>query len=76
VFVLRDRRNDWPFLLAGACLVLNEGVRGVLAKNDLPAPLTAFVGALDQSLTFTGSLAVVLALLLAIGPSRPRPGRA
>lgn len=63
LFVIKDRRHGWPLLLAAAFFPLNEGVRAFLASRDLIGPLTEFVGALDPTATFVGSLAVFLALL-------------
>jgi hypothetical protein len=64
---VKDRRNGWPFLLAGAFFILNELIRSSLAKNQLIGPLTELVGSMNQAVTFAGSFAVLLALLAATG---------
>lgn len=72
LFLARDVRHGWPFLLAGGSFVLNEFIRSQLASRGLLAPLTQLVGSLDQRIAFVGSFALVLGLLLATGllPSR------
>ena len=67
LFFVKDFRNGWPFLLAGAFFFLNELIRSTLTKNQLIEPLTEFVGSIDQAFTFVGSFAVLLALLAATG---------
>ena len=64
---VRDFRNGWPFLLAGSFFVLNELIRSSLARNELIAPLTEFVGSMNQGFTFVGSFAALFALLAATG---------
>jgi hypothetical protein len=65
MFFLRDRKNGWPFLLAGFCFLLNEGIRSVLTSLSLLDPLTRMVGSLSQPLTFAGTFALLFALLAA-----------
>jgi len=65
VFVARDFRNGWPLALAAAFFLLNEAIRSSLDKNKLIAPLTEFVGSMNQPLTFIGTFAVMFALLAA-----------
>ncbi len=67
VFVIKDWRNGWPMFLAAVFFLLNEVVRSHLAKNDLIQPLTEIVGSMSQPLTFIGTFAVLLALLVATG---------
>lgn len=67
VFFLKDFRHGWPFLLAGAFFFLNEFIRSSLTSNNLIGPLTEFVGSMSKPVTFVGSFAVLLALLLATG---------
>ncbi len=67
VFLVKDFRNGWPFLLAGMFFVLNEAIRSLLATYGLIEPLTDAVGSLSQPLTFVGSFAVFLTLLAATG---------
>ena len=76
LFFLRDRRNNWPFLAAGSCFLVNDAIRALLARFGLVDPLTAVVGAMGQSLTFVATFAVMFALLAttALPPARqPRP---
>ncbi len=67
LFFVKDFRNGWPFFLAGSFFVLNELIRSVLTRNELMEPLTEVVGSMNQTLTFAGSFAVLLALLAATG---------
>lgn len=67
VFFVKDFRNGWPFLLAGLFFLLNEWIRSSLATNKLIEPLTEFVGSMNQTFTFIGSFAALLALLGATG---------
>lgn len=67
VFLVKDFRNGWPFLLAGLFFLLNEVIRSLLNQYDLIDPLTEVVGSLSQSLTFLVSFAVFLSLLAATG---------
>jgi hypothetical protein len=66
VFFLRDRRNGWPFLAAGASLLLNEAIRAALTSLDLIDPLTAAVGSLSQPFTFVLTFALLSAMLAAL----------
>lgn len=80
LFFLKDRRNNWPWLLAGAFFSINELIRFGLTQRDLIDPLTEFVGSMSQSATFIGSFAVLLALLAStgivpLGATRPKPVR-
>jgi hypothetical protein len=63
LFFIRDPRNGWPFLVAGSCLLLNEGIRSLLTTFDLIDPLTEVVGSMSQPLTFMASFALLFALL-------------
>ncbi len=67
VWFLKDVRNGWPYLLAGASFVLNELIRSSLSSNGLIEPLTATVGALHPVFTFVGSFVLLLALLVMTG---------
>lgn len=67
LFFVKDFRNGWPFLLAGLCFVLNEWIRSSLTTGKLIGPLTEFVGSRNQTFTFVGSFALLLALLAATG---------
>jgi hypothetical protein len=72
LFVVKDFRNGWPYLLAGLFFVLNEVIRSWLARNQLIEPITEFVGSMNQPVTFVGSFAVLLGLLAATGMLKPR----
>lgn len=73
-FFLRDRRNGWPFLLAGLCFPANEAIRLLLASRGLIDPLTELVGSLSQPVTFGVSFALLLGLLAATAlPTARRP---
>ena len=65
LFFLRDRRNGWPFLLAGLCFPLNDLIQSVLTKFELIGPLTELVGSMNQPLTFVATFALLLSLLAA-----------
>ena len=64
-FFVRDMRNGWPFLLAPLSFGVNEGIRMFLAGRGLIDPLTQAVGGMSQGLTFVGTFALMLALLVA-----------
>ncbi|MDX1980811.1 MAG: hypothetical protein SFV51_11115, partial [Bryobacteraceae bacterium] len=51
LFLVRDFRNGWPYLLAAIFFVLNEMIRMGLTRLGLIDPLTEFVGSLSQPLT-------------------------
>lgn len=72
---LRDVKNAWPLLVSGSLLIVNEIIRIGLDGKGLIAPLTAFVGSLNQTITFVVSLSVFASLLVATGLMRrgPRP---
>jgi hypothetical protein len=76
VFFVRDFRHGWPFLLAALSFFLNEAVRAVLVRFDLMDPLTVFVGSMSQPITFVGSFALLLSLLVATGLPRARQPQA
>lgn len=73
LFLIKDFRNGWPFLLAALFFVLNEMIRIALTQFDLIDPLTRIVGSMSQPLTFFGSLALLALLLAATAlPLAPR----
>ncbi len=73
VFLIRDFRTGWPFLLAASFFVLNEMIRMALTQLDLIDPLTQLVGSLSQPLTFIAAFALLAALLATTAlPSAPR----
>lgn len=65
LFFVRDWRNNWPFLVAGACFLLNQGIRSLLVDAGLIDPLTVLVGGMNEPLTFVATFLLVLALLAA-----------
>jgi hypothetical protein len=74
LFVIRDFRNGWPMLLAGAFFVLNELIRSLLTGRNLILPLTESVASLSQAFTFVGTFAVMLTLLAATGMLKGKVG--
>ena len=68
-YFLRDRRNNWPYLLAAASFLIAEGLKAWLTGADLIDPLTRLTGELGRGWAF----AVGFALLLAILAARLRP---
>jgi hypothetical protein len=66
LFFIRHPRNNWPFLVAGACFFLNDAIRSLLTGFGLIDPLTAFVGSMSQPLTFIVSFAFLSLLLAAV----------
>ena len=72
---VRDFRNGWPFLLAGASFILMELIRSSLERNELIAPLTELVGSMNLVFTFVGSFTVLLVSLAATGVLNARRGR-
>lgn len=73
LFFARDPRHGWPWLIAGACFLLNTLLDGWLAGNQLVQPLTEVVGAAHQPLTFTVAFLGLLAVLVASGVRGARP---
>jgi hypothetical protein len=67
VYFIKDVRNGWPFLLAGALHSINELINALLAGINLIEPLTQFVGSLSQPYTFVGTFIVLFSLLAATG---------
>ncbi|MEO5577720.1 MAG: hypothetical protein ABIR25_01540 [Sphingomicrobium sp.] len=63
LFFIKDRRNGWPFLVAGSCFFLNEAIRSLLAGNGLIDPLTEIVGSMSQPLVFIATFALLFSLL-------------
>ena len=76
LFFIRDRRNGWPFLVAGLCFFLNEAIRSTLTSFDLIDPLTEVVGSMSQPLTFIASFALLFSLLAATALPAVRQARA
>ena len=76
LFFIRDRRNGWPFLVAGFCFPLNEAIRSLLTRFGLIDPLTEIVGSMSQPLTFVASFALLFSLLAATALPAVRQPRA
>lgn len=68
-FFFRDRRNNWPYLLAAASFLVAEGLKQWLTGAELIDPLTRFTGELSRGWAF----AIGFLLLLAILAMRLRP---
>ena len=76
LFFIRDRRNGWPFLVAGASFTANDGIHALLTRSGLIDPLTEMVGSMSQSITFVATFALLLSLLAATAlpaARQPRP---
>ena len=65
LFFIRDRRNGWPFLLAGSCFTANDAIVSLLTRFDLIDPLTEAVGSMSRPLTFIATFALLFSLLAA-----------
>lgn len=73
LFFLRDRTHGWPFLMAGGCFTLNEGIKWLLTSNDLIDPLTRLVGLQDKLISFVATfLAMTLVLAVLVRPARSK----
>lgn len=72
-FYLRDRRNGWPYLLAGFAHAFNEGIRWVLDRADLIEPLTVAVGSISPLVAF--GLGFILAGLVLAATALPQRRR-
>lgn len=75
IFVIKDFRNGWPMLLAALFFPLNELLRSVLSARDLIAPLTQWVGSMNQTITFVGAFTILLGSMLATGVHKSSSGR-
>lgn len=67
LFFLKDRRNGWPILVSSSIFTINDFITSILIKQDLIQPLTEFVGALNQPISFFVSFIVLLFLLISTG---------
>ena len=76
LFFIKDRRNGWPFLVAGLCFPLNDLIRSLLAGAGLIDPLTQLVGSMSQPLTFVTTFALMFALLAITALPTARQARA
>lgn len=76
LFFMRDRKNGWPFLIAGASFFLNEAIRLLLTSLELIDPLTEIVGSMSQPITFIASFGLLFSLLAATALPPVRQPRA
>jgi hypothetical protein len=76
LFFIRDRRNGWPFLVAGSCFTAHDAILSLLTRFDLLDPLTGMVGSMSQPLTFIATFALLLGLLAATALPAARQPRA
>lgn len=74
-FYLRDRRNGWPYLLAGFCFPLNEAIRFTLTNLGLIEPLTELVGSISRPIAFTAMFALLFVLLVSTALPTARQAR-
>lgn len=73
LFFLKDRRNNWPMLLAGIFPPVSYLIGSLLNSYDLMQVSTAFVGSFNEITTFCVSFIVLLVLLLSTGILDRRP---
>ena len=76
LFFIRDRRNGWPFLVAGSCFTANDLILSLLTRSGLIDPLTEMVGSMSQPLTFIATFALLFSLLAATALPDARQPRA
>lgn len=72
LFLIRDWRNGWPYVLAALSFIFNHLINTLLIKYSLIQPLTEFVGSLNQVITFLGSFLILLLLLISTGVPNKR----
>lgn len=60
----KDRRNNWPYLLAAASYLVGEVGKAMLARLDLIDALTRTVATPSETAAFLIALAIMLALLV------------
>ncbi len=72
VFLIKDFRNGWPYLLAAGYFVLNELIRALLTAYSLIDPMTEWIGSMTPSFAFIGSFLALLGLLTATGIHKSR----
>lgn len=73
---LRDRRHNWPYLLAGSSYLVAEAIKAALASLGLLDALTRAVAAPGETAAFVGALVLVAALLAAtVLPSKGKARR-
>lgn len=74
LFLVKDPRHGWPMLLAASFFSFNDLVKSFLTERELIQPLTELVGSMSQPMTFIGSFALLLALLVATGVHKASGG--
>lgn len=67
LFFLKDRRNNWPLLVTGLMPLSSILVGAILESFELIPRSTAFVGSLDEIITFGVSFVIMFVLLLSTG---------
>ena len=70
-FFYRDRRNNWPYLVAAISFQIGEALKLLLGKQDLIDPLTRFTASLSQAWAFATGFGLLVAFLFVI--LRPIP---
>jgi hypothetical protein len=71
----KDRRNNWPYLLAAASYLLGELGKAMLDRLELIDPLTRTVAIPSEAAAFVLALAIMLALLVGtVLPATRRKG--
>ena len=73
---LRDRRNNWPYLLAAASYLAGEGIKALVGRFDLAESLTRIVAMPSRASAFVVAFVTVAAVLaaLVVPPRRTRQG--
>ena len=67
LFFVKDRRNNWPMLVASIFPPVSFLIGALLNSYDLTQPLTGFVGSFNEVITFCVSFLLLLVLLLSTG---------
>ncbi len=67
LFFIKDRRNNWPLLVTGIMPATSILVGAILERYELMNSSTAFVGSLNEIITFGGSFVIMVLLLLSTG---------
>jgi hypothetical protein len=73
LFFLKNRRNGWPWLLAGSFFLLNGFVQTLVARAGNTKPLTVLVATIAPGPAFAAALLIFALLLWAtwrVDPSR------
>lgn len=66
ILYLKDRRNNWAYLLVAASYLLGEFGKAMLTRLELIDPLTRLVAVPSETGSFVVSLVVMTALLIGI----------